>query len=64
MAVEQTCLALLRECEGLFRRRVDGTDKGECPTIDFTCYVFSMLSRECTEEWGHVGKYRDRCGDP
>ena len=24
---------------------------------------FFLLSRECTEEKGHVEKYRDRCGD-
>ena len=25
-------------------------------------HVFPLLSREFTEEYGHVGKYKDRCG--
>jgi len=28
---------------------------GEWSTIDFTRRVFSLLSRECTEEQGHAG---------
>jgi len=32
--------------------------------VDFTRYVFSLVSRECMEEQGHAGKHADRCGDP
>lgn len=31
--------------------------------IDYTDMSFHLLSRECTEEHGHVGKYRDRYRD-
>ena len=50
-------LALLREWEGEFRRNADGadgTDTGECSTIDFTHHVFSLLLQKCTEEQGHA----------
>ena len=54
------CLALLRECEGLFKKRAGGTDAGECSTVDFSRYVFSLLSRECTEEQGYWGGNTER----
>jgi len=31
---------LIRECEGSFRRYADGSDTGECSTIDFTDMPF------------------------
>jgi len=50
-----TRLTLIREWEGYFRSHADGIDTGECSIRDFTRYVLSLLSRECTEEQGHVG---------
>ena len=49
------CSALLRECEELFRRHAEGTDAGECSTIDFIRYAFSLLSQEYTEEQEYAG---------
>ena len=40
------------------QRHADGTDRidtGECSTIDFTRYVFSLSLRKRTEEQGHPG---------
>jgi len=64
--VGRVCLALLREWEGAFMRHadgIDGTDMGECSTIDFTHYVFSFVITEVYGETRACGKHRDRCGD-
>ena len=46
MSVEETCR---------WNGDGNGTDTGECSTIDFTRYVFPLLFPECTEERTHVG---------
>ena len=56
--VGRMCLALLREWEGEFRRHADetdGMDTGECSTVDFSRYVFSLLLQECMKEQRHAG---------
>ena len=58
ISVRRICLAFLREWEGEFRRHAGGTggmDTGECSTIYFTSYIFSLLLRRCTEEQWHTG---------
>lgn len=49
------CMALLRECEGLFKRHADGTDTGDCSTIHFTdmsflCYRGSVWRNKIMRE--------------
>ena len=49
------CMALLRECGGLFRGHVDGTDMGDCSTIYFThlsflCYRGSVRMNKSMRE--------------
>jgi len=56
------CLALLWKCKGLFKGHADGIDTGEYSTIDLPD-VFSLLSRECTEERGYAGN-TERSGEP
>ena len=43
---------------------MDGTDIGECSTLDFTRYVFSLVITEGHGESRACGKHKDRCGDP
>jgi len=34
---------------------MEGMDRGECSTIDFSLYFFSLLLQKCTKKQGHAG---------
>jgi len=61
-SVRRMYFALLRECEGLFRRYADCTDTEDSSTIDFTDMSFLVISGVYGGARAR-GKYRDRCGD-
>lgn len=43
---------------------IGGTDMEECPTIDFTHYVFSFVITEVYGVTRACEKHRGGCGDP